>query len=136
LQQLRPALFAATDVREIAVIPAERSALHARIAARFQVMLATGLVDEVRGLYARGDLTREHPAMRAVGYRQIWEYLMGSCGLQAAEQKAVAATRQLAKRQLTWLRRRRQAACFDCMHPDVARTIYDALSKGIFAEWS
>ncbi len=136
LQRVPRALFAATDISEIAVIPGERSALHARLAARFELMLAGGFVDEVRGLYTRGDLTREHPAMRAVGYRQLWEYLSGSCGLQAAEERAVAATRQLVKRQLTWLRRRSRAACFDCMHPEVARAIYDALSKGIFAEWS
>jgi tRNA dimethylallyltransferase len=136
LQRLRRTLFAATEVREIAVIPGERAALHARLATRFQAMLAAGFVDEVRRLYARGDLTREHPAMRAVGYRQIWEYLAGSCELQSAEDRAIAATRQLVKRQLTWLRRRPQAECFDCMHPDVARAIYDALSKGIFAEWS
>jgi tRNA dimethylallyltransferase len=136
LQRLRRALFAATDFREIAVLPGERSALHMRLAARFRGMLAGGFVDEVRSLYTRGDLTREHPAMRAVGYRQIWEYLAGSCTLPTAEEKAVAATRQLVKRQLTWLRRRHQAACFDCMHRDVARDIHDALSKGIFAEWS
>jgi len=136
LQRLRRALFAATEISEIAVIPAERVALHERLAARFEAMLAAGFVAEVRGLYERGDLTREHPAMRAVGYRQLWEFLAGSCTLQAAQEKAVAATRQLVKRQLTWLRRRPQAACFDCMHPDVARAIHDALSKGIFAEWS
>jgi len=136
LQQGKSALFAATEVTEIVVVPGERAALHARLAARFQAMLAAGFVAEVRGLYERGDLTREHPAMRAVGYRQIWEYLSGSCALQTAEERAVAATRQLVKRQLTWLRRRAQAACFDCMHPEVARAIHDALSKGIFAEWS
>jgi tRNA dimethylallyltransferase len=136
LQQLRRSPVAATDFVEIALIPSERTALHARIAARFQAMLARGFVAEVRGLYARGDLTREHPSMRAVGYRQIWEYLAGTCALQTAEEKAVAATRQLVKRQLTWLRRRPRAQCFDCMLPDVARGIHDALSQGIFAQWS
>jgi tRNA dimethylallyltransferase len=136
LQRPKRAPLAATQVTEIVVLPGERAALHARIAARFRAMLAAGFVDEVRRLYVRGDLTREHPAMRAVGYRQIWEYLAGACALQAAEEKAVAATRQLVKRQLTWLRGRPQAARFDCMHPDVARAIHDALSKGIFAEWS
>jgi len=81
-------------------------------------------------------LTGEHPAMRAVGYRQVWEYLAGAVTLAQAEEKAVAATRQLAKRQLTWLRQRPRADIFDSMHPDVARSMIDALGRGIFAEWS
>jgi tRNA dimethylallyltransferase len=99
-------------------------------------MSEQGLLEEVRGFFVRGDLTGEHPAMRAVGYRQIWEYLAGGCTLAQAEQKALAATRQLAKRQLTWLRQRPRAMRFDCMHPDVAGSLSDALSKGIFAGWS
>ena len=66
--------------------------------------MAAGLLDEVRRLYARGDLTDEHPAIRAVGYRQLWSHLAGSYPLEIAVERAVAATRQLAKRQMTWLR--------------------------------
>jgi tRNA dimethylallyltransferase len=68
-------------------------------------MLAAGLLDEVRAQYQRGDLTPDLPAVRAVGYRQLWRHLAGECALEDAVDKAVAATRQLAKRQLTWLRK-------------------------------
>jgi tRNA dimethylallyltransferase len=136
LQRERLRLLPDVDFTEIALIPAQRSLLHARIAQRFQQMLGLGLLDEVRALFTRGDLTGEHPAMRAVGYRQVWEYLAGAVTLAQAEEKAVAATRQLAKRQLTWLRQRPRADIFDSMHPDVARSMIDALGRGIFAEWS
>jgi tRNA dimethylallyltransferase len=84
-------------------------------------------------LYERGDLSPEHPSMRAVGYRQLWRYLTGQCALKEAENQAIAATRQLAKRQLTWLRRRANARWLDSMRPDVARAIFDALSESGFA---
>ncbi|MGE0582302.1 MAG: tRNA (adenosine(37)-N6)-dimethylallyltransferase MiaA [Steroidobacteraceae bacterium] len=87
-----------------ALVPADRAALHARIAQRFEAMMAAGLLDEVRGLYARTDLTPLHPAIRAVGYRQLWQHLAGDCDLETATARAIAATRQLAKRQLTWLK--------------------------------
>jgi len=96
-------------------------------------MLEEGLVAEVKNLYERGDLSAEHPSMRAVGYRQVWRYLAGQCALAEATEQAIAATRQLAKRQLTWLRRRLDAQWLDSMHPEVARVIFDALSKGGFA---
>ena len=72
--------------------------------------------------------------MRAVGYRQMWRYLAGQCALDEATEQAIAATRQLAKRQMTWLRRRERAQWFDSMHPEVARMMFDALSKGGFAQ--
>ncbi len=72
---------------------------------RFEQMLEAGLVEEVRTLYMRGDLHPDLPALRAVGYRQMWQYLEGECSLIEATQRGVAATRQLAKRQLTWLRK-------------------------------
>jgi len=78
--------------------------LHAALEQRFSQMMAAGLLDEVRALYARGDLTDAHPAIRAVGYRQLWAHLAGSYSLDMAVSRAVAATRQLAKRQMTWLR--------------------------------
>ncbi|MGC1386830.1 MAG: tRNA (adenosine(37)-N6)-dimethylallyltransferase MiaA [Steroidobacteraceae bacterium] len=133
LQQCRTSAFAGVDVVEIAVAPLERAVLHRRIESRFMAMLAAGLLDEVSALRARGDLNAEHPSMRAVGYRQAWSYLAGQCGLEEAKQQAVAATRQLAKRQLTWLRRREKLQWFDSMHSDVAAKVMNALSRSGFA---
>jgi tRNA dimethylallyltransferase len=82
----------------------DRAALHAKIAMRFDEMLAAGFVEEVKGLMARGDLHLELPAMRSVGYRQVWQYLEGECDYETMRERGVAATRQLAKRQMTWLR--------------------------------
>jgi len=84
--------------------PRDRAVLHARLARRFEHMMAAGFLKEVAALKARGDLTARHPAMRAVGYRQLWAHLDGQYGLDEAVQRSVAATRQLAKRQLTWMR--------------------------------
>jgi tRNA dimethylallyltransferase len=78
--------------------------IHARIERRFEQMLDAGLLDEVRSLMARGDLSIEMPSMRAVGYRQVWQYLSGEIDRTTMVDKAVAASRQLAKRQVTWLR--------------------------------
>ena len=89
---------------KLAVSPANRALLHARIAERFQGMMAAGLLAEVAGLHRRGDLTRAHTSMRSVGYRQLWEHLDGECDLPAAVQRGIVATRRYAKRQLTWLR--------------------------------
>ncbi len=141
LQQSRRSAFAGVDVLEVAVAPFDRAALHRRIEARFRHMLAAGFLDEVGALRKRGDLSAEHPSMRAVGYRQAWSYLTGQCGFEEAQQQAIAATRQLAKRQLTWLKRLTNVTWFDSMHPDVASMIFNALSlngfdKGGFAQWS
>jgi tRNA dimethylallyltransferase len=84
--------------------PADRPALHQRLESRFAAMMAAGFLDEVRQLRDRGDLTADLPAMRAVGYRQLWSYLAGELPLAQARERAVSATRQLAKRQLTWMR--------------------------------
>jgi len=89
----------------LAVCPQERRVLHQRIEQRFDQMLALGLVDEVRRLFNRGDLSPDLPALRAVGYRQLWSFLQGDINLEHARDQGIAATRQLAKRQLTWLRR-------------------------------
>ena len=132
LQQARVSVFADVNVIEFAIAPLERGELHTKIELRFKAMLDAGFVDEVRSLYERGDLSPEHPSMRAVGYRQLWRYLTGQCVLNEAEKQAIAATRQLAKRQLTWLRRRANARWLDSMRPDVARAIIDALSGGGF----
>jgi tRNA dimethylallyltransferase len=90
---------------QLAICPADRSVLHQRIARRFEQIMAAGFLEEVRQLRRRGDLHPNLPAMRAVGYRQLWQHLEGECTLDEAVTKAVAATRQLAKRQLTWLRK-------------------------------
>src|SRR5688572_19868351 len=87
----------------IALVPESRADLAVRIERRFDAMLAAGFVEEVRRLRCRGDLDAELPAMRAVGYRQLWGHLDGRYGLAEARAKAIVATRQYAKRQLTWL---------------------------------
>lgn len=89
----------------LAVCPEDRSVLHQRIARRFETMLEAGFLDEVRSLHARGDLSADLPAIRAVGYRQLWGFIDGDYDLEEARDRALAATRQLAKRQLTALRR-------------------------------
>jgi tRNA dimethylallyltransferase len=93
------------DALWIALVPENRTLLHARIAARFDAMLQAGLVDELRALRARGRLDPDLPAMRCVGYRQAWQHLDGTLDARGLREKGIAATRQLAKRQLTWLRR-------------------------------
>lgn len=98
-----PAPFA-YRVLKLALLPAERAPLHARIAQRMDSMLALGLLDEVRALRARGDLTEQLPALRAVGYRQAWQHLAGAFDATELRSRAIFATRQLAKRQITWLR--------------------------------
>lgn len=114
-------------VVRLVVAPASRAELHVRLEARFRDMLAHGLIDEVQRLFERGDLDESFPSIRAVGYRQVWGYLEGEYGFAALEEKGVAATRQLAKRQLTWLRREREARRYDSAVPDglAARMIAD-----------
>ncbi len=89
---------------KLALNPPQRSLLHARIAERFRQMMRDGFLEEVARLRARGDLTPDLPSMRAVGYRQLWAHLDGAYDLATAEERGIAATRQFAKRQLTWLR--------------------------------
>jgi len=102
--------------------PPDRAVLHERLAQRFAAMMAAGFLDEVRALRDRGDLTARHPAMRAVGYRQLWAHLDGSYDLTEAVRRGIAATRQLAKRQLTWMRREKQAQWLD---PDTAQVSWN-----------
>ena len=91
--------------RSVVMMPKRREILHERIAERFKQMLAAGFLDEVRSLMARNDLTREMPSMRAVGYRQAWTHLVGETDQAGFFEQGIAATRQLAKRQMTWLRK-------------------------------
>ena len=88
----------------LALLPADRAELHERIGQRFNAMLEAGLLDEVRALHARGDLHADLPSMRSVGYRQAWRFVEGQCSFDELRETGVAATRQLAKRQMTWLR--------------------------------
>ena len=106
-------------VLQLAVVPSDRAVLHQRIAARFDAMLAAGLVDEVRALRLAHVLTPGLPAMRAVGYRQAWAYLDGEIDLAQMREQGIAATRQLAKRQLTWLRSWPDAVELDCLADDL-----------------
>ncbi len=93
------------DIIQIALLPTDRSALHRRIEKRFETMLADGLIDEVQSLFQRPEITAELPSMRTVGYRQVWQYLNAESDYDTMLLRCIAATRQLAKRQLTWLRR-------------------------------
>ncbi|MCX8115389.1 MAG: tRNA (adenosine(37)-N6)-dimethylallyltransferase MiaA [Burkholderiaceae bacterium] len=117
------ALLAATDrpplaLATIALLPHDRAELHRRIEQRFDAMLAAGFLDEVRALMARGDLNPDLPALRAVGYRQAWEHLARGTSFAQFHAAAIAATRQLAKRQITWLRSMKHAAVVDPFAPD------------------
>ena len=91
-------------VKQFAIAPKERSELHRRIEFRFDQMMKAGFEQEVKALYARDDLHPDLPSIRCVGYRQMWEYLDGNSTLDEAIFKGICATRQLAKRQITWLR--------------------------------
>jgi tRNA dimethylallyltransferase len=104
LQRDTVSALSGMSVRQWALVPGDRAALHERLQRRLAAMLAAGFVEEVRALRARGDLTGVEPALRAVGYRQLWAHLAGESTLEEAARRALVATRQLAKRQLTWIR--------------------------------
>jgi tRNA dimethylallyltransferase len=93
------------NIRALAIMPADRNVLHQTINLRFDQMLAQGFMEEMQTLFNRGDLSADLPAMRAVGYRQAWHYLSGGCDWTQMRASSLAATRQLAKRQITWLRK-------------------------------
>jgi tRNA dimethylallyltransferase len=122
-------------VHALIIEPKDRGRLHADIAARFHGMLRAGLVQEVLNLQRRHGLSPHQPCMRAVGYRQVGDYLERRCGYDQMVERAIAATRQLARRQLTWLRAERHAARFDChaggLVDDVLAAIGGALSGGL-----
>lgn len=112
---------------KLALVPEDRSELHARIAERFDAMLGAGLLDEVRALRARGDLDVDLPALRAVGYRQAWEHLEGRIDAPTFRERAIFATRQLAKRQTTWLRGELDARWFDPERQSSAELVAEAV---------
>jgi tRNA dimethylallyltransferase len=114
-------------VLKLALLPADRAPLHARIAQRFGDMLQHGLLDEVATLRKRGDLRADLPAIRAVGYRQAWEHLEGLYGAAELRNRGIFATRQLAKRQITWLRSELDARTLDPESPLVAARATDAV---------
>ena len=112
----------------VALVPGDRAALHREIAVRFDAMLAAGLVAEVAGLRERHALTPDLPSMRCVGYRQAWEFLDGRIDAAALRAKGIAATRQLAKRQFTWLRAL-PATVFEPSRPRLADAVADHLAR-------
>jgi tRNA dimethylallyltransferase len=114
-------------LRTVALMPADRARLHARIAQRFDAMLAAGFLEEVRALRARGDLHAELPALRSVGYRQAWEHLATGTPFAQFREAAIAATRQLARRQLTWLRAMPDAVAVDPFAADAAQRLRNLL---------
>jgi tRNA dimethylallyltransferase len=117
----------------IALEPSDRSVLHERISNRFDAMLSAtpGLLDEVTALRARGNLHPGLPSMRCVGYRQAWEYLDGTVTRHELREKGVAATRQLAKRQLTWLRSMTDRVVIDCLVDDAAEQALALIQKAL-----
>ena len=116
-------------ILSIALIPSDRAALHQRIATRFAEMLKQGLLDELHGLRKKYPLHRDMTSMRCVGYRQAWEFLEGEITEAELLEKGIAATRQLAKRQLTWLRSTPDIIELDCLAPNLTSTALDILSQ-------
>jgi tRNA dimethylallyltransferase len=119
---------------KLVLAPADRDALAAGIEQRFSRMMELGFLDEVRRLYQRGDLGPELPSIRAVGYRQLWDHLAGRCGLAEAIQRALAATRQLAKRQLTWLRAEPAAEWHESLDPGTPGRVRDRVGQWMAEE--
>ena len=110
-------------------MPSDRAVLHATIAARFTAMLKNGFIDEVKTLYQRGDLDSDLPALRAVGYRQVWDYLAGKLTYVEMQERGIIATRQLAKRQITWLKSWENLTLFDSLAPDYLPAILAGLAQ-------
>ena len=130
----RSATPAPSTVPLIALEPLDRAWLHTRIAQRFDAMLAAGFIDEVRTLRTRGDLHAELPSMRCVGYRQAWETLDGLWGMDSLRERGIAATRQLAKRQITWLRSMPQRQVVDCQAEDATEQVLNAVERLMVGE--
>jgi tRNA dimethylallyltransferase len=133
ITELQRAVGAAPGLRvlTLALLPATRAELGVRIEQRFDAMVANGFVAEVERLRARGDLSSDLPSMRAVGYRQIWGYLDGDCGWPVARMRAIIATRQYAKRQLTWLRGETQCEPWPASEPSlVERLVQRVMAEG------
>ncbi|RQS58052.1 tRNA (adenosine(37)-N6)-dimethylallyltransferase MiaA [Burkholderia sp. Bp8984] len=113
----------------VALEPSDRAVLHARIAQRFDAMLDAGFIDEVERLRRREDLHLGLPSMRCVGYRQAWEFLDGDTDYRTMRDKGIFATRQLCKRQITWLRAMPERIVVDCVAPDSTAQALDTLER-------
>ncbi len=122
----------ATRYLRIGLHPADRKALHARIETRLNLMLNNGFIEEVKVLSERPGLTPGMPSMRAVGYRQLWRYVGGQCDLDEARYRALVATRQLAKRQLTWLRAEPELFRIDPLEAPPVDAISAYLAKSLY----
>ncbi len=129
LTDARPQRNEVLDFVTISLEPSDRLVLHARIAKRYHAMIEQGLVQEVQVLHARPDLHTGLPSVRCVGYRQLWDYLDGNCTLDQAIERATAATRQLGKRQLTWLRSQPERHVVDCLAPNAAQQAVDLMAR-------
>ncbi len=125
----RKAIKPLIPVQTVGLMPGDRAKLHARIAERFDAMLRSGFLDEVKRLMARPDFDPESPAMRAVGYRQAIDFLSGRMDASAFREAGIAATRQLAKRQMTWLRGMRDALLIDPFESDAGNQLALILEK-------
>jgi tRNA dimethylallyltransferase len=125
--------FPYTPIR-ISLVPSDREVLHMRIAERFDAMLKAGLVGELKGLREEYGLEPGMPSMRAVGYRQAWDHLEGRIDAQALREQGIAATRQLAKRQLTWLRSMQNVTEFDCLEEDLAELVLEYVRRELEAQ--
>jgi len=116
---------------KIALVPGDRAQLHARIAARFEEMLELGLINELRSLRENYALDPEMPSMRCVGYRETWDYLEDKITLMQLRAQGIAATRQLAKRQLTWLRAMKDKVEFDCLEANATTQVLAHLKRAL-----
>ncbi len=116
-------------LHKIIVSPEPRSVLHQRIEKRFDLMMQAGFVDEMKSLHSRSDLNVDLPSMRAVGYRQAWDWLEGNCTSEQMRERVLAATRQLAKRQLTWLRRETGSLWYDLQSDTASVEVFGTLRE-------
>ena len=116
---------------ELALVPSDRAELHRRIESRFDAMLERGLVEELRALRERHTLRPGLPSMRCVGYRQAWQHLEGEFGRNELRDRGIFATRQLAKRQLTWMRAMKAVRSFDCLAEDLDAEALDYVRRDI-----
>lgn len=117
------------NMLSLALLPSDRNRLHQNIKTRFLHMLESGLLDEVQTLRKNPSLTSDMPSMRAVGYRQVWQYLDGQIDTETMQDQAIVATRQLAKRQMTWLRYWPKAMVFESMDPQLFQRVQDAIKR-------
>jgi tRNA dimethylallyltransferase len=133
LQKPKYVYFPYTPIR-ISLVPSDREVLHLRIARRFDEMIKGGLVQELAGLRSEYGLEAGMPSMRAVGYRQAWDHLEGRIGTAEFREQGIAATRQLAKRQLTWLRSMQNVTEFDCLAEDLDDLVLEYVRRELEAQ--